>query len=110
MYLYGMSMYQGGTFFGSVFKFQYTPLGINQILDSNQIKFYPNPSNGEFTIETLINEQHTVDLYNINGERMFSKSITGTTDIDLTELPNGIYKLTIKNSFGLINKKLVIAR
>lgn len=86
--------------------------GINNIQAVNEINIYPNPANGQFTIETNSHEKQSADLYDVNGRHIFSKSISGKAEINVSNLDNGVYTLTIKNSTGsgVINKKLVIAR
>ena len=85
--------------------------GIEQIMYNNiQVTVYPNPTNGSFKIVTNTTDKLNVDLYDFNGRHVFSSSIIGTADIDANSLANGVYSLTIKNYFGVTNKKVVIAR
>jgi hypothetical protein len=76
----------------------------------NQITIYPNPTSGAFTIKSNTTDKLTVNLYDVNGRHVFSKTIVGSTDIDATNLDNGVYSLTIKSSTGITNKKLIISR
>jgi uncharacterized repeat protein (TIGR03803 family) len=115
--LYGMTTYGGSSTYcfsgcGTVFKLCGVLTGIVQqnTNNNNNISIYPNPTNGTFIIKSNTTDKLTVDLFDVNGRHVFSKSVVGTTDIDANSLGNGIYTLTIKNSLGITNKKLVIAR
>ncbi len=79
-------------------------------LNLNLIYIFPNPSNGQFKIETSLSEKQTLQLFDLSGKLVLSKIIIGTEEIDASNLDNGIYTLTIKNSLGIGNKKLVIAK
>jgi len=85
--------------------------GINQVISvNNQITVYPNPTNGNFIIETNQNEKQTIQVLDLNGRIVFSQNIKGTTNIDAGNLNEGIYNLTIKTIDRVVNKKLVIVR
>jgi hypothetical protein len=82
--------------------------GITGFTIEQGITIYPNPTSGQFTFVTNFNDKQTIDLYDVNGRRVFSKSIIGTAEIDTNSLDNGIYTLTIKNNADITFKKLVI--
>ena len=69
---------------------------------------YPNPTDGQFTIETNSTDKVTMDLYDLNGRHVFTKSVSDKSNIDVTMLNDGIYTITIKSVDQVINKKLVI--
>lgn len=75
---------------------------------SNAFVIYPNPTNGQFTIETNSTDKLTIDLYDLNGRHMFNKSISDRSNIDVTMLNDGIYTMTIRSVDQVINKKLVV--
>jgi uncharacterized repeat protein (TIGR03803 family) len=109
-FLYGMTREGGTPGDGVIFKLG-GAVGIEQVKgESNEISIYPNPTNGFFLIQTNSTEKQIIDLFDINGRHVFSEIVNGTTDLDANSLDNGIYTLTIKNSAGVTNKKLVIAR
>ncbi len=83
--------------------------GIEQTMSNNQqITIYPNPNNGNFIIETNITEKQTLQVFDLNGRLVLSQNISDKTEINASGLNEGIYNLTIKNSTGLANKKLII--
>jgi len=69
----------------------------------NQVKVNPNPftSNVEITIVDGFNDAFTIDLFDINGRRIFSKSQTANNGIlnvkNLDNLDNALYFMTITN-------------
>jgi M6 family metalloprotease-like protein len=58
-----------------------------------QVQVYPNPTTGLMTISGLpYNEPTNVSVYNLLGEKVLEKSITGTsTIIDMTAQNKGVY-------------------
>jgi bacillolysin len=82
--------------------------GISDVKEVNKISLYPNPTSDRFFIDANTTDKLSVDLYDINGRHVLN--IIGTTDIDVSNLDNGVYTLTIKNNSAITNKKLVIAK
>ena len=73
-------------------------------------KIYPNPAQNNFTVEVSTNEKQTISLFDINGKQVLSQTITGTTNIDASNLANGVYNISIANNYGVVNKRLVIVK
>jgi uncharacterized repeat protein (TIGR03803 family) len=104
--LYGMTTQGGVNNDGAVFSLC-GGMGIEPVM-GEQISIYPNPTGQQFTIKTNTAGKLTVDLYDVNGIRVLNKIVISTADIDANSLDNGVYTLTITNSSGITNKKLVI--
>ena len=69
--------------------------GINDIKNSN-IKIYPNPTNNIFNIEGLTkNENNTIQIFDVQGKLVITKTINEKGTIDLSELNKGIYVIKI---------------
>jgi len=85
-------------------------IGIKLFDKSNEINIYPNPTSDQFYIKTNLTAKLNVDLYDVNGRHVFSKSISDKSAIDVKTLNEGIYSLIIKTADRIINKKLVILR
>jgi len=86
-------------------------LGISQISALNtQISIYPNPSNGNFVIETNAADKQTLQVYDVNGRLVLTQSVSGKASIDASHLPNGIYNVSLISNEGITNKRLVIAK
>lgn len=83
----------------------------NEILDNNaEMKIYPNPTTGNFTID-FKGEETTADilLLNFQGRTLMEKKCKDQMKIDLNiaYLPTGIYILVIKTKTELITKKII---
>jgi hypothetical protein len=78
-------------------------------IQNDQLRIYPNPSNGSFTIEfdksLNIKEIRLTDLL---GKIVFQQQTDNRTKIEITNLRNEIYILTIIDKDNLlINKKII---
>jgi len=83
--------------------------GINQFAN-NTINVYPNPAQNNFTVEVSTNDKQTLQVYDVNGKQVLTQTITGTTNVDASNLTAGVYNISIANSIGVVNKRLVIVR
>jgi len=74
----------------------------NELAQKPNIQVYPNPVADMLNIEfpQPINQPYTIGLYNTNGVliKTLQKSDPVSTAIDISELPKGIYIITIINS------------
>jgi hypothetical protein len=69
--------------------------GINDIKNSN-IKIYPNPTNNIINIEgPNKNENNTIQIFDVQGKLVITKTITEKGTIDLSELNKGVYVIKI---------------
>ncbi|PKP50539.1 MAG: hypothetical protein CVT95_02420 [Bacteroidetes bacterium HGW-Bacteroidetes-12] len=73
-----------------------TVVGIDENKTKNNIKLFPNPTNGLFTIITSY--QANVSIYNVLGENILTKVLqSGNHTLSLETQPKGIYFLNIEN-------------
>mgnify|MGYP000666353135 CR=1 FL=1 len=95
-----------------------TTLSVNEVtLNPNNIynlKVYPNPSNGVFSIEVFIpnTEESTLDVFDTVGRKVktveIEKSIgLKTIPVNLTKMASGEYILVFKNNTNVIDKKII---
>lgn len=82
--------------------------GIKTISDK-QISIYPNPNNGSFVVETN-NTKQFMQIYDVTGKVVLSKTITEKTIIDASNLSEGVYNISLTSNKGVVNKRLVIVR
>ncbi len=78
---------------------------------SIQSKLYPNPTSSVINIEITGNnkeEPHKIAINNLSGISV-KKILCATNQckIDLSDLPSGIYVITIKNSSNQIKKRII---
>jgi len=70
-------------------------------------EFYPNPVNAILHLHGLSGDS-LVEIYSMLGKKCYSFSVTGpVADIDLSELPDALYHLKIKNENFKISKTLI---
>ncbi|HKC67250.1 MAG TPA: T9SS type A sorting domain-containing protein, partial [Bacteroidia bacterium] len=85
--------------------------GIKQY-QGNESRFtiIPNPSNGNFTIETDIAQKQNISVFDVTGKLVLTQVIFGTTNIDAGNLAQGVYNVSINNGGSITNKRLVIVK
>jgi len=90
-------------------------VGINTInAGSGHVSVYPNPNNGNFTIESsTASGKSSAEIYNILGEKVKTIELAGKTNqIDLTAQPDGIYlyRVVTENGSLIGEGKLIIQK
>ena len=88
----------------------------NEVKRINEVSISPNPSNGEFIVNVLleeVSEQVLLTIRNVAGgkiyeERVFLNGKTLNSKIDLSDLDSGIYFISIKTRNEILSKKIVI--
>ncbi|MFB9052989.1 endonuclease [Formosa undariae] len=73
----------------------------------NAVKVYPNPMEDLLNIAMPNGEVSQVDIYNILGKLVLSKTIQNSTSISTQNLQSGVYILRVTQNNKTINKKLV---
>jgi len=78
--------------------------GIDGINDNSAlIVVYPNPNNGQFTIESSVGGASSVEIYNVLGEKVFTRdlsTIKGANTININNQPNGVYLYRVISDSG----------
>ncbi len=73
-----------------------------QPVNANSFRLYPNPTQGDFTVELLnhdTNQQPSIEVYDVYGNRLFSKHMVHDArhQFSLSGQPAGIYFVRISN-------------
>jgi hypothetical protein len=81
-------------------------VGITENNSGNKLSVYPNPSNGQFVINTTENIAH-IEVINALGQSVVSEEFTSaeqqtTKRVDLTGMPGGIYMVQVQLSNGVV--------
>ncbi len=81
---------------------------VDELSDDSAIHVYPNPANDRLTVESTFPGEQTLEIMNVNGQKVFSSQMNGTsTRIDLSEWNSGVYVLMIRSSESLYTGKIV---
>ncbi len=91
--------------------------GTTTVIPNNTLSVYPNPSTDKINISVIleenVSEQAIVRVQNIDGKVFYQKptAVDGQilfTEINLKELPPGMYFITVQSGKELLSKKLLI--
>jgi hypothetical protein len=85
------------------------PLAIKAI-NGNGLSISPNPNNGSFFVDANEGEKQTLQIFDVNGKIVFTQIIKGNTKVDVSNLPNGLYNISISANEGVVNKRIVISK
>lgn len=78
-------------------------LGVDPINGNSTDKLiYPNPSNERIYLGS---ETEKVEVFDVNGKNLIKAS--NVSELNISELPNGIYFIRIKTDKGNFNKKFI---
>ncbi len=80
--------------------------------DNFKVNFYPNPAQNELNVD-LGNAVGTskVSLLQIEGKTIISKIVNESKfNFDISNIPNGIYFITVQNDLGFFQKKVAIVK
>lgn len=76
----------------------------------NTIKIFPNPTNGNFSINFEEMKTGKIDILNLSGDLLTTKKITqaDTIDFNINNMKKGIYIIKFSNEYENISDKLII--
>ena len=90
-------------------------VGISSTSLDQEIKVYPNPNTGEFTVEIQVDgiQDMEMSITNVAGQQiLFEKLIqvkgTFLKEIDLKKYSTGVYQLQLRTDKGEVNKRIVV--
>lgn len=89
--------------------------GIDENLENNALHIYPNPSDGEFTVQinSLTNGVYQVSVVDLVGKELYQQEMNCSSGsnmqkLNLQHLEKGLYLVNIRKGEGTITKKLFI--
>jgi hypothetical protein len=80
-----------------------TPLGLDDMVGRDQILVYPNPTRDKINIKSK--NEVDVDVYNLLGNHVIHQK--KAKEVDMINLPSGIYDLRITFKGMIINHKII---
>ena len=97
----------GTVYYDNIYFHKNTSLSINNIV-STSFNAYPNPTENNWTISTQDILMHTINIYDVLGNKISSISPNNNkTIIDGSNLSKGVYFAQIKTSDGISSIKLI---
>jgi|GEM_PF-6064166 len=83
--------------------------GVNDVTGNSGISIYPNPNNGHFTVSNAAGNAMKVDVYNVLGEKVYSKATSeDSLLVNLEDHAKGIYLVKITINGVTITTKLTV--
>jgi len=80
--------------------------GINEIISNDFVKIFPNPANNKIIIQGKDNiTNFQIKILNVMGEVIL---LSNKKEIDISNLPNGIYFVNYENDQFISSKKVII--
>lgn len=81
-------------------------IGLLENIATEEFQIIPNPNNGIFTIKNL-EVKSLIEIYQMNGQKVISKTISPNEPIDLRVFGKGTYLVEIQSNNGNKRMKLV---
>ncbi len=75
---------------------------------ANEVRLYPQPNNGNFTIDAAGLEIVSFKIFNVNGALVYSENSFSSQKEIHTNLPIGLYFVTLVSADSILNGKLII--
>ncbi|MEO5571974.1 MAG: T9SS type A sorting domain-containing protein [Bacteroidia bacterium] len=94
----------------SIYAYNYTWTGFNEIKAEESIKYYPNPFKDYITIDNNGNNIKSIELYDIYGQPIRTEKLNHAEHYrwNLKNIPPGIYNLIMQNkNLNTINKIII---
>ena len=86
-------------------------VGILEAREQQRLEAYPNPTNGMVNVVTTAQDDHA-ELIAMDGRMMKQiglNAVDGQRTIDLSEVPDGVYHLSIWDDVSVRSTKVVVA-
>ena len=65
----------------------------------DNVRIFPNPSNGQFIVELINGSEKCIEVMDLTGRIvMDKKTIEDRSDINISNLPNGVYYLRLRSN------------
>jgi hypothetical protein len=91
-----------------------SPNSIAKKFNDRSVELYPNPNNGNFTLNVKNSniKNATISIFNVLGENVKNINLTNinSTQIDLSEFGIGAYYLQVTAENNTITKKVFVTK
>jgi hypothetical protein len=79
----------------------------NETFDEHQYKIYPNPTLDKLNIDAHGNTVNHIELFDVQGKRVMTTSLTNSNQVDVSHLSPGIYFIKLDTGKNSIIHKFV---
>lgn len=76
-----------------------------KVLSSDEMNFYPNPTNNFIKVDTELNQNMVYDVLHINGAKVASGNLENNS-IDISNISNGLYIVTVSGDDFIYRQKI----
>lgn len=83
------------------------PLAKTETFSGSKVCLYPNPASNSVNVIAESILSYEVSIFDSNGRYLLSKKITGSENIDISALQNGVYIVKLSTNKGETTRKLV---
>jgi len=84
-----------------------TPVGIEELVENNNILLYPNPTSGIANLNLDLKNDLTLEIFNSLGAMVLQENFLNNS-IDLSLLPEGIYYYRIKENNRIKTNNILV--
>jgi endonuclease I len=77
------------------------------IIESSELKIYPNPSDGNFFINNS-NKTYSIEIYNSVGKMVYERKNTNSATLSVSNLDKGVYFIKITDDLKSTTKNIII--
>ncbi|SER10031.1 T9SS type A sorting domain-containing protein [Neolewinella agarilytica] len=102
-----VSLANGATCFGQPFDFDGLVSQTNRERPSIKMRVFPNPVNDKFRINTDDHSELEATIFNAKGHALKQVRIRSGAEVDIADLPTGLYFLNVKSSSGIKVMRLI---
>lgn len=77
---------------------------------ASDIKLYPNPNSGNFTVELPSADEAQIVITSLSGQVIYKNTVSNTAkvSVSLTDIPSGIYLVHITNGEATYRSKITV--
>jgi hypothetical protein len=84
-------------------------IGVNELFTDKNIKIYPNPNNGAFTLQNNTHEPLDISVFDAMGKVVFQGVALSSTQTKLNlNVPPGVYMVNLQQNGTMVTKKMVV--
>ncbi len=87
-----------------------TILSIAERSNINKVSIFPNPSSGVFTLAAYPGDEVLITIFDMEGKMVHSVTTTSGQQVNVNDLPNGVYVLTVKKGETTATTRLTILK